>query len=211
MNNTPKTEILEYNVNWNSIKRAAMRTIGKDAGDKEPPELWKKKILICRHSPIRKGWLTWKWSEIPYSISTHFSRHHNGCEKFIQTERTDRTGIDRNKRSQMDSVSMEMDANLEALINISGRRLCTCADPITRDYTEDLRQQIEKYDSVISWAMVPQCVRAGGCCEPFSQCKYYENFARNLTKEEQMDLITRLDKYNEYRDKVLSLTKKKQD
>ena len=41
-----KTEILEYNVNWNSIKRACMRTIGKDAGDKEPPETWKKKILI---------------------------------------------------------------------------------------------------------------------------------------------------------------------
>lgn len=49
-----KTEILEYNVNWNSIKRACMRTIGKDAGDKEPPETWKKKILICRHSPNKK-------------------------------------------------------------------------------------------------------------------------------------------------------------
>lgn len=71
MENKPKTEILEYNVNWNSIKRACMRTIGKDAGDKEPPKSWKKKILICRHSPIRKGWITWKWSDIPYAISTH--------------------------------------------------------------------------------------------------------------------------------------------
>lgn len=75
-----KTEILEYNVNWNSIKRACMRTIGKDAGDKEPPKTWKKKILICRHSPIRKGWITWKWSDIPYAISTHFARHHEGTE-----------------------------------------------------------------------------------------------------------------------------------
>ena len=71
MENKPKTEIIEYNVNWNSIKRACMRTIGKDAGDKEPPKSWKKKILICRHSPIRKGWITWKWSNIPYAISTH--------------------------------------------------------------------------------------------------------------------------------------------
>lgn len=106
---------------------------------------------------------------------------------------------------------MEMDANIEGLINIAGRRLCTCADPTTREYTEDLREQIEKYDDTIAWAMVPQCVRAGGCCEPFSQCKHYENFAKTLSKEEQMDLITRLDKYNEYRGKILSLTKKKQD
>lgn len=111
----------------------------------------------------------------------------------------------------MNAVSMEMDANLEALINISGRRLCTCADPIAREYTEDLREQIEKYDSTMAWAMVPQCVRAGGCCEPFGQCKYYENFAKNLTKEEQMDIMTRLDKYNEYRENILTLTKKKQD
>lgn len=62
---------------------------------------------------------------------------------------------------------MEMDANIEGLINIAGRRLCTCADPTTREYTEDLREQIEKYDDTIAWAMVPQCVRAGGCCEPF--------------------------------------------
>ncbi len=206
-----KTEILEYNVNWNSIKRACMRTIGKDAGDKEPPETWKKKILICRHSPIRKGWITWKWSDIPYAISTHFARHHEGTEKYISTSRADRTEIkDRSQRSQMDSVSMEMDANIEGLINIAGRRLCTCADPITREYTEDLREQIEKYDDTIAWACVPQCVRAGGCCEPFSQCKHYENFAKTLSKEEQMDLVIRLDKYNEYRNKVLSLTKKKQ-
>ena len=50
-----KTEILEYNVNWNSIKRACMRTIGKDAGDKEPPKTWKKKILICNDDGIESG------------------------------------------------------------------------------------------------------------------------------------------------------------
>lgn len=109
----------------------------------------------------------------------------------------------------MDAVSMEMDANLEALINISGRRLCTCADPTTREYMEDLREQIEKYDPVVAWAMVPQCVRAGGCCEPFGQCKYYENFAECLTKEEQMNMMTRLDKYNEWREEQLVLKRKK--
>ena len=193
-----KTEILEYNVNWNSIKRACLRTIGKEAGDKEPPKAWKRKLLICRHSPLRKGSITWKWPEIPYAISTHFVRHHQGCEKFVQTERADRTGVDRRERSQMDPVSMEMDANIEALLNISERRLCLCADPTTKAYWEDLKHVIETYDDDIAWAMVPQCIRAGGCVEPFSSCKFYEKLMEGHTLEEQMNVEKRLDIYNNY-------------
>lgn len=193
-----KTELLEYNVNWNSIKRACMRTIGKETGDKEPPKAWKRKLLICRHSPLRKGSITWKWPEIPYAISTHFVRHHQGCEKFVQTERADRTGVDRKERSQMDPVSMEMDANIEALLNISERRLCLCADPTTKAYWEDLRHVVETYDDDIAWAMVPQCVRCGSCVEPFGTCKFYDKLMEGHTLEEQQDIMKRYDIYNEY-------------
>lgn len=197
--NKPKTELLEFNVNWNSIKRACMRTIGKEAGDKEPPKEWKRKLLICRHSPIRKGWITWKWSDIPYAISTHFARHHEGTEKYISTSRADRTEIkDRSQRSQMDPVSMEMDANIEALISISERRLCMCADPTTRAYWQDLKDCIEKYDEDIAWAMIPQCVRLGGCPEKFGQCKFFENLSKDWTKKELLDIAIRYDKYQEY-------------
>ena len=48
-----------------------MTTISKEAGDKEPSKEWKRKLLICRHSPIRRGVISWKWEEIPYAISTH--------------------------------------------------------------------------------------------------------------------------------------------
>jgi hypothetical protein len=205
--NKPKTEILEYNVNWNIIKRACMRTIGKEAGDKEPPKAWKRKLLICRHSPIRKGWITWKWSDIPYAISTHFARHHEGTEKYISTSRADRTEIkDRSQRSQMDPVSMEMDANIEALISISERRLCMCADPTTRAYWQDLKDCIEKYDEDIAWAMIPQCVRCGGCVEPFGECKFYEKLMEGHTLEEQQDIMQRYDIYREYQ-KELKLKK----
>lgn len=193
-----KTELLEFNVNWNSIKRACMRTIGKEAGDKEPPKEWKRKLLICRHSPIRKGSITWKWPEIPYAISTHFARHHEGCEKFIATERADRTGVDRKERSQMDPVSMEMDANIEALISISERRLCMCADQTTRAYWQDLKDCIETYDDDIAWAMVPQCVRCGSCVEPFGQCKFYEKLMESHTLEEQQDIQKRYNIYNDF-------------
>ena len=132
-NYNTKTTITNFNVNWLAIKSACMTTISKRA-NKEPDDEWKKKLLVCQHSPIRRGIISWKWEEIPYAISTHFARHHEGCEKFISTSRTDRTNVDRNKRSQMDYVSMEMDANIQALLTISERRLCTCADPITRKY-----------------------------------------------------------------------------
>lgn len=202
-----KTELLEFNVNWNSIKRACMRTIGKEAGDKEPPKEWKRKLLICRHSPIRKGWITWKWPEIPYAISTHFARHHEGTEKYISTSRADRTEIkDRSQRSQMDPVSMEMDANIEALISISERRLCMCADPTTRAYWQDLKDCIEKYDEDIAWAMIPQCVRCGSCVEPFGECKFYEKLMEGHTLEEQQDIMQRYDIYREYQ-KELKLKK----
>ena len=50
-----KTTITNFNVNWQRIKSACMTTISKKAGDKEPPREWKRKLLICRHSPIRRG------------------------------------------------------------------------------------------------------------------------------------------------------------
>ena len=194
-----ETVIKKVNVDWKDIKDACRRTIGLDESDKEPSKAWKRKLLICRHSPIRKGTITWKWPEIPYAISTHFARHHEGTEKYISTSRADRTEIkDRSQRSQMDPVSMEMDANIEALINISERRLCMCADPTTRAYWQDLKDCIEKYDEDIAWAMIPQCVRLGGCPEKFGQCKFFENLSKDWTKKELVDITTRYDKYQEY-------------
>ena len=143
------TKITDFNVNWMKIKSACMTTISKQAG-KEPSVEWKKKLLICRHSPIRRGSVSWKWENIPYAISTHFARHHEGCEKFIGTERTDRTGVDRETRSQMNYVPMEMDANLQALMNISEKRLCTCADPTTKKYWEAVIEAIREYDELVA-------------------------------------------------------------
>lgn len=202
-----EVQITDFDVNWKKIKSACMTTISKDAGDKEPSDTWKKKLLLCEHSPIRRGTVSWKWPEIPYAISTHFARHHIGCEKFVATERTDRTGVPREERSQMNPVMMEMDANIQALINISKKRMCTCADPTTRLYWKAVWEAIREYDENIAWAMVPECIRDGGCPE-YQPCGLFEKFAEGLTKEELMDIKTRYDKFNEYRD-VMTLKKTK--
>ena len=197
-----KVKITDFDVDWKKIKSACMTTISKQAGDKEPSTEWKRKLLICRHSPIRRSTISWKWEEIPYAISTHYSRHHEGCEKFIGTSREDRTKVDRTTRSQMDYVPMEMDANIQALINISEKRLCTCADPTTIKYWEAVLEAIKEYDEDIYWACVPQCIRCGGCVEPFSNCNFYSNLMKDHTLEEQQNVMKRYDIYNEYREKV---------
>lgn len=191
-----KVRVTDFNIDWKKIKSACMTTISKEAGDKEPSHEWKRKLLLCEHSPIRRGTISWKYDEIPYCISTHFVRHHEGVEKWVGTERADRTEIkDRSERSQMDTVPMEMEANIQALINISKKRLCTSADPLTRAYWIATLEAIREYDEDIYWACVPECVRDGGCPE-YKPCGYYENLMENESKETQMSLVKRYNVYN---------------
>ena len=152
MNFNTETIITDFDINWKKIKSACMTTISKEAGDKEPSHEWKRRLLLAEHSPIRRGSISWKWNSIPYAISTHFVRHHEGVEKWIGTSRADRTEIkDRSQRSQMDCVPMEMEANIQALINISAKRLCLCADPTTIAYWKSVITEIKKYDEDIEF------------------------------------------------------------
>lgn len=96
-------------------------------------------------------------------------------------------------------VPMEMDANIQALINIAERRLCMCADPVTRKYMEALVEEIKKYDEDIAWALVPQCVRCGGCVEPFGNCQYYNNIYKDIPNEEKDTVMKRYDIFNKQR------------
>ncbi len=196
-----KTVIKEFNVNWLTIKNACRQTVSMGDSSIEPTEEWKKKLLICRHSPLRIGTVLWKSEDVPFYVMGHIVRHSIGCTPFVSTSREDRTGVAREERKQTDSVELQMIANIESLMNISERRLCTCSDPQTIKYWNTVVEAIREYDEAIAWALVPQCIRHGACVEPFSDCKYFEKFAENLTKEELIDIMVRYDKYNEYRDK----------
>lgn len=193
-----KVTITDYDIDWMKIKSACMTTISKAAGPNEPSSEWKRKLLLCEHSPIRRGTISWKWDEIPYAISTHFVRHHEGCEKWVATERTDRTGVDRHELSQMNPVMMEMEANIQALINISKKRLCTSADPTTRKYWQAVLAAIKEYDEDIYWACVPECVRDGGCPE-YSKCGFYDNLMGDAPIEDQVNMVRRYNRYNKVR------------
>ena len=100
----------------------------------------------------------------------------------------------------MNTIPMEMDANIQALINISRKRLCTAADPTTRAYWEALLEELKQVDEDIYWACVPECIRCGGCPE-FNSCGFYNNLMSDVEPEEQMKLTRRYDKYNSFRNK----------
>ena len=196
-----KPKVVNFNVDWFAIKDACMQTIGKEAVA-EPSSEWKRKLLICRHSPIRRSLISVKWEEIPSYVSTHFCRHSVGVTPYVSTSREDRTGVPREERKQTDMVSMQLDLNIQSLFNIMEKRLCKCSDINTIKYAKGLAEAIKEYDEELHWACVPQCVRCGGCVEPFSNCNFYSNLMKDHTLEEQQNVMKRYDIYNEYREKV---------
>lgn len=200
-----KIKVKNLNVDWLLIKNLCRQTVNKNDSELEPTDEWKRKLLICRHSPLRSGTMLIQIEDVPYYVHTHLVRHNVGITPYVGTSREDRTGKSREERKQTDLISMQMLANIEALMNISEKRLCLQADKNTIKVWQAVLEEIKKYDENIYWACVPSCIRCGACIEKFSDCKFYENLMKNASKEELIDIKKRYNIYNEYREK----TKKK--
>lgn len=190
------TQITKVDVDWTEIKNDCRNTMGKEPTGKEATEGFKKKLLIAEHSPIREGWIKWRWDGIKSWISVHWVRHHEGVEKFVSTQRSDRTGIDRNKKPQDAPVSLVMNANLQALINMARVRLCYQAAPETRGYMEDLKEEITKVEPEVGAVMVPNCVYRGGCPE-FKSCGLWDRFILDSVRN-SVNIGTIQDRYDAY-------------
>ena len=161
----------EYVDVWAKVKRAARTTINKDGSGAYPSDAWKKTILLAEHSPIRKIRFSWKWKNLKSWVSVHFVRHKYGIEHWVTTQRSDRTGVDRDKSPQDTRVSHECEANAQALIFISRRRLCAQASAETRAAWKDVRDKVAEADPVLASVMVPECIYRGFCPE-FKSCGY---------------------------------------
>lgn len=159
---------------WKRALNAARRTIGKEPIDKEPSKSWEAKILLAEHSPIRLVEYEWTWKDLKQWVSVHFARHHEGCEKFVHTQREDRRKLDvpRDELPQGSLNDMDMVANAQALINISRKRLCSCASPETRIAWKQVKEAIRQIDPVMADKMVPECVYRGFCPEWIKNCGY---------------------------------------
>lgn len=186
------TKIIKLLTDWKDVKNVSRTTVNKQHSENEATEIFKKKILISEHSPIRELTIRWKWENIKSWISVHFSRSKWEC--YISTQRSDRTGVDRDKSPQDTPVNMDCSANVQHLIDTSRKRLCYCSSKETREYWESLKKQLRlDGEKEISNVMVPNCIYRCGCPE-FESC----GFDKILDKIENItDIQSRYDKYNE--------------
>lgn len=185
--------IKNYKDEWQEIKDTTMTTIGKTTG-KYPEKDWKIKLLISEHSPIRKLKISWKWESIKSWVSVHFVRHKYGIEHWISTRRTDRTGIDRNNLRQDEVVTHEFEANAQAIINISRKRMCFQASKETREAWAEFLDELEKKEPELRLCCVPEGIYRGGCPE-FNNCGHCGASLEKNSKEDYLNIKKRYENY----------------
>ena len=153
---------------WIAVKKRALVTIGKTAKT-VPDDEWKKKLLLAKHSPIRRLQFSF-YIECPYWVSVHLCRHVH-AQPYVRSQRNDRQSeYDRNTAPQNETVSMIWDMNAEELINIANKRLCRLASPETRLVVKEMCKQVIDILPEFEHVLVPNCVACGGVCKEMFPC-----------------------------------------
>lgn len=184
---------------WKRVLNAARRTVGKQPLDKEPSDEFKKSILLAEHSPIRLLEYDFTISDIRQWVTVHLVRHHEGCEKFVHTQRQDineqieiitkeiiricqEEGLSRIDWKERDYLfqgqenDMDMTCNAQAFINISRKRLCLGRpSPETRKAWEIVIEKLREIDPVLAEKCVPECIYRGFCPEGKKCCGYVKS------------------------------------
>lgn len=181
-------KILDVKGTWRSVANAARVTIGLEDGQGEPTSRWKKRILLAEHSPIRKLFINWRWTNLLSWVSVHFVRHKHGIEHWVRSQRSDRTGINRDELKQSEMIEHECEANAQAIINISRKRLCNQASVQTQEAWIKFLTKLQNKQPELVSVCVPDCIYRGWCYE-YDSCNYH------LTQEFY-------DQLNEYRKNI---------
>ena len=201
MENTQEVKVTRMEcpkADWIRVVNAARRTWGKAPINHEPSDKFKKKILLAEHSPIRLLEYDFTIENLRQWVTVHLVRHHEGCEKFVHTQREDiNQEIEKMTKMMMDLLyetemlrdgwkprdymfqgegnDMDMTCNAQAFINISRKRLCIgCASKETRQAWELVIKFLSEVDPILASKCVPECIYRGFCPE-FERCCGYCN------------------------------------
>ena len=167
-----KVELIRFpsSETWEWVKTCTLNTIGKKLGkNKEITSEWKQKILESEHSPIRELWFGIRM-EIPYWVSVHFVRHHIGVNHYVQTQRSDRTGVNRDELPQGEIVSHIMSVNAQELVFMAHKRLCLQASKETREVMKEIVKQVVEKIPEMKKVLIPLCAYRNGKCTEFFPC-----------------------------------------
>ena len=180
---------------WKRVKNHCRTTDNKDFSGNEPTDVFKKKLLISEHSPIRLLEFDWSWREIYYWLSTEWSRHK--FEKFISSQRDDRLkdDIPRGKKPQDALVNFDGYANMQNLIDAWRKRLCHMATKEARELAEDFKIELHKTHPLEADVLQKNCIYRCGCPE-FKSCGYWETFCKKHQGENLLDIQNRYDLAN---------------
>lgn len=198
---------------WIRVVNAARRTWGKGPIGYEPKDSWKRGILLAEHSPIRLLEYDFTIENIRQWVIVHLVRHHQGCEKFVHTQREDinkeieevtkrvveifeeegllRDGWRaRDYMFQGEGNDMDMTCNAQAFINISRKRLCYgCPSPETRLAWSAVIDALREVDPILAEKCVPECLYRGFCPEVNRSC----GFVNTEKYKEQLMAYRRVD------------------
>lgn len=169
---------------WSRALNSARRTVGKNPLEKEPSDDWKAWMLLAEHSPIRLVEYDLSYNNIRQWVSVHLVRHWLGFIPFVHSQRADRRQLNcnRDELPQGSLNDMDASANAQALINISRKRLCSCASAETREAWEKTKEAVKEIDPIMASKMVKNCVYRGFCPEGDKCCGYV------LTKAFEIEL-----------------------
>ena len=166
-----KARLVNTHGTWRDVADAARTTVGMEEGKGEPSSRWKTRMILAEHSPIRLLQFTVLLEDVKSWVSVHLVRHKIGIEHFVRTQRTDRTGVNRDDLPQSSLVDHRMVLNAQAVIAISRKRLCSKASPETRAAWIRVLKAMEDAEPELVAACVPDCIYRGFCFE-FEPCGY---------------------------------------
>lgn len=189
-----KTEIIKQKGDWREVVDDCRSTVGKGNLGREPSHEFKVAILISEHSPIRDISIKWRWPGIKSWVATHWVRHKWEC--FVTTQRTDRTGIDRDAIPQSALVDFVGEANAQHLIDTMRKRLCYMAAPETRALAIDLKKAIRETQPELADVLVPNCIYRCGCPEN-GGCRFFDRLCDDDERAKSTNIMKRYAAYNE--------------
>lgn len=166
--------IVEINqdTTWNRALNEARRTVGKKPLQKEPSKEWKLQSLMAEHSQIKLVEYTIMFKALRQWVGVHLLRHPFVLP-FIHTQREDRRKLNcsRDELPQGSLNDQDFVYNAQSLINVSRKRLCTCASKETREAWIAVKNKIAEKDSEMASVMVRNCIYRGFCPE-INSCGY---------------------------------------
>lgn len=177
-----KVTVKDVGATYRDVADACRTTIGLEESDKPVSEKYMLQMYRCEHSPIRLREFKVVVENCPSWVATHFCRHHIGIEKFVSTQRTDRTNVNRDKEPQDAPVRLQMQINAQAFINISRKRLCTQASSETRKIWIMILEELAEIDYPLYRSCVAECVYRGHCPE-YKPCGYTKTALYNIELE----------------------------